>query len=199
MKLDDVHKGIVKNKKRRRIGRGPGSGHGKTSGRGHKGQKSRAGYSRHPVFQGGAMPLVRRVPKRGFNNKFALKVVSVNVSDLERCFDAGTEVTPATLIERSLITPRHDVVKILGDGELTKKLTVSAHRFSKSARAKIEQAGGSVVELPGKKKLVKIPWTPAGAAPETASEPASDSPASDSPEPDTPAADTPEPDAETDD
>ncbi len=155
MKLDDVHRGIVKNKKRRRVGRGPGSGHGKTSGRGHKGQQSRSGYSRHPVFQGGAMPLVRRVPKRGFHNRFAPQVVAVNVSDLDRVFDAGAEVTPETLKLRSLIHGRFDMVKVLGDGELTKKLTVTAHRFSKSARAKIEQAGGTVVELPGKKPVGK--------------------------------------------
>ena len=162
MRLDDVHRGITKNKKRRRIGRGPGSGHGKTSGRGHKGAKSRAGYSRKPVFQGGAMPLVRRVPKRGFNNQFALKVVAVNVSDLERCFEAGGEVTPAGLKQHSLIPARYDVVKILGDGELTKKLTVTAHRFSKSAREKIEQAGGSITELPGKKLIGKAAQKAAG-------------------------------------
>ena len=97
MNLDDVHRGIKKNKKRKRIGRGPGSGTGKTAGRGHKGQKSRSGYSAHPIFQGGAMPLVRRVPKRGFNNKFALSVMAVNVSELERVFAAGDEVNPKTL------------------------------------------------------------------------------------------------------
>ena len=155
MNLNDVHRGITKYKKRRRIGRGPGSGHGKTSGRGHKGQKSRAGFSQSPVFQGGAMPLVRRIPKRGFNNQFALQVVAVNVSDLEERFEAGEEVTPESLRERSLAKARHDVLKILGDGELTKKLKVSAHRFSKSAREKIEKAGGEVVVLPGKAPVVK--------------------------------------------
>lgn len=155
MNLDDVNRGIAKRKKRRRIGRGPGSGHGKTSGRGHKGQKSRAGYSRSAVFQGGAMPLVRRVPKRGFNNRFATIVFAVNVDDLERCFEAGEEVTPESLRERNLAKARYDELKILGDGDLTKKLKVSAHRFSGSAKEKIEKAGGEVVVLPGKAPLTK--------------------------------------------
>ncbi|MEQ8790041.1 MAG: 50S ribosomal protein L15 [Pirellulaceae bacterium] len=150
MNLHDVNRGINKHKKAKRLGRGPGSGQGKTSGRGHKGHKSRSGYSRKAVFQGGAMPLVRRVPKRGFNNKFALTVFAVNVSDLERAFAAGDEVTPATLREKSLAKARYDLLKVLGDGELTKKLKVSAHRFSASAREKIEKAGGEVVVLPGK-------------------------------------------------
>ena len=150
MNLHDVHRGITKNKKRRRIGRGPGSGYGKTSSRGHKGQRSRAGHSQSAVFQGGAMPLVRRVPKRGFNNRFALKVATVNVSDLEARFESGAEVNPATLRENNLAKTSCDVIKVLGDGELTKKLTVSAHRFSKSAQEKIEKAGGQVVVLPGK-------------------------------------------------
>lgn len=153
MNLDDVNRGIQKNKKRKRIGRGPGSGHGKTAGRGHKGQQSRAGYSRHPAFQGGAMPLVRRVPKRGFNNRFALVVATVNVSDLEKAFEAGEEVNPVELRKRSLAKCRYDVLKILGDGELTKKLKVAAHRFSKSAREKIEKAGGEVEVLPGKQPV----------------------------------------------
>ncbi len=147
MNLNDVHRGIKKFKKRRRIGRGPGSGHGKTSGRGHKGQGSRAGWSRHPAFQGGTMPLVRRVPKRGFNNKFALKVAAINVEDLERLFSAGDDVNPETLDRTPLLGHRYDELKVLGNGELTKKLTVSAHRFSKSAVEKIEKAGGEVVRL----------------------------------------------------
>lgn len=155
MNLDDVHRGIHKNKKRKRVGRGPGSGHGKTAGRGHKGQKSRAGWSAHPVFQGGSMPLVRRIPKRGFNNKFALSVVAVNVSDLQRVFSTGDDVNPETLRKHSLAKKRYDVLKILGNGELSKKLNVSAHRFSKSAQEKIEQAGGTVTLLPGKKAVVK--------------------------------------------
>ena len=150
MMLHEVHQGIQKNKPRRRVGRGPGSGHGKTASRGHKGAKSRAGYSRHPLFQGGAMPMVRRVPKRGFNNKWALQVAVVNVGDLEAAFDAGSEVTPESLREKNLVKQRYDVLKVLGDGKLTKGLTVSAHRFSKSASEQIEKAGGKVVVLPGK-------------------------------------------------
>ena len=150
MNLHEVNRGIQKYKKRKRIGRGQGSGHGKTCGRGHKGQKSRAGYSRNPAFQGGAMPLVRRVPKRGFNNRFALVVATVNISDLERVFDAGAEVSTDSLREKSLAKQRYDELKILGDGDLTKKLTVSAHRFSQSAKEKIEKAGGSAVVLAGK-------------------------------------------------
>lgn len=150
MKLEDVNRGIVKHRQRKRIGRGSGSGHGKTAGRGHKGQKSRAGWSRHPAFQGGTMPLVRRVPKRGFNNRWALRVATVNVGDLEKAFAAGAEVTPEALKHKSLISGRWDEVKVLGEGELTKALTVSAHRFSKSAAEKIEQAGGKTETLPAK-------------------------------------------------
>jgi len=155
MNLNDVHRGIQKHKKRKRLGRGPGSGHGKTCGRGSKGQHSRAGYSVHPTFEGGQMPLVRRIPKRGFNNRWALSVVVVNVGDLEERFQAGDEVTLETLQARKLAKGRFDVLKILGDGPLTKKLKVSAHRFSKSAKDKIEKAGGEVVVLPGKAPVVK--------------------------------------------
>jgi len=179
MNLDDVHRGIRKNKKRKRVGRGPGSGHGKTSSRGHKGQKSRSGWSASPIFQGGAMPLVRRVPKRGFNNKFALSVVAVNVGDLERVFEAGDDVNPDTLKQRSLAKKRYDVLKILGNGELSKKLNVSAHRFSKSAQEKIEQAGGTITVLAGKKPVVKnkqasAKSAAADSAPVTEEAPASD-------------------------
>ena len=150
MNLNDVHRGIQKNKKRRRVGRGPGSGHGKTSSRGHNGAKSRAGYSRHPVFQGGAMPMIRRIPKRGFNNKHAKAIAVVNVGDLDKIFDAGTDVTPELLKQNNLAKHRYDELKILGNGELTKKLKVSAHRFSESAKAAIEKAGGEVVVLAGR-------------------------------------------------
>ena len=155
MNLNDVHRGIRKHKKRKRIGRGTGSGHGKTCGRGHKGQRSRAGSSRHPTFEGGQMPLVRRIPKRGFHNRWALAVAVVNVGDLEERFQADDDVNPDTLKAKNLAKGRFDLLKILGDGQLTKKLKVSAHRFSKSAREKIEQAGGQVVVLPGKAPLVK--------------------------------------------
>jgi len=155
MNLNDVHRGIRKNKKRRRVGRGPGSGRGKTCGRGEKGQRSRAGFSQHPAFQGGAMPLVRRIPKRGFHNRFALSVFAVNVSDLQARFASGDEVTPQTLRDKSLAKCRYDVLKVLGDGDLTKALTVSAHRFSRTAVEKIEKAGGKVIVLPGKAPVTK--------------------------------------------
>lgn len=150
MNLHEVHRGITKYKKRKRIGRGPGSGHGKTASKGHKGQMSRPGYSALPIFEGGTMPLVRRIPKRGFNNKYALTVAAVNVGDLEAVFDAGEEVTLESLKEKSLAKGRFDILKILGDGELTKKLKISAHRFSKTALAKIEQAGGEAIVVPGR-------------------------------------------------
>lgn len=155
MNLNDVHRGIQKHKKRKRLGRGTGSGHGKTCGRGHKGQKSRAGASFHPTFEGGQMPLVRRIPKRGFNNRWALKVAIVNVDDLDRLFENGDEVTPELLKAKHVAKGDHDVVKVLGDGQLTKKLKVSAHRFSKSAVEKIEKAGGETIVLPGKAPVVK--------------------------------------------
>lgn len=150
MILDDVHRGIQKGRKRRRIGRGPGSGHGKTAGRGHKGQGSRAGNSRKPTFQGGAMPLVRRVPKRGFNNRWGQTVMVVNVGEIEKAFDTGAEVTLEAMAQKNLAKGRFDILKVLGDGELTKKVKISAHRFSKSALEKIEKAGGEAVTLPGK-------------------------------------------------
>lgn len=180
MNLHEVNVGIVKHKRRTRIGRGVGSGLGKTSGRGHKGHKSRSGYSRKPVFQGGAMPLVRRVPKRGFNNKFALKVAAVNLGDIDRVFPEGAEITPDTLLQASLVHGQFDVLKVLGDGAVTKRLNITAHRFSKSAREKIEQAGGQVNVLPGKKLFGKAAQKAAEAA---AAEQAGTSPA-DAAEPD---------------
>jgi len=155
MNLTDIHRGIHKHKKPKRVGRGTGSGHGKTSGRGHKGQGARAGWSRLPVFEGGQMPLVRRIPKRGFHNRFAARVVIVNVGDLERCFQPGEEVTPETLHAKDLCRGQFDALKVLGNGALTKPLKVSAHRFSRSAREKIQQAGGEAVVLPGKKPVAK--------------------------------------------
>jgi len=150
MILNDIHRGIRRNKKRKRIGRGPGSGHGKTAGRGHKGQGSRAGSSQHPTFQGGSMTLIRRIPKRGFNNRWGLTVTVVNVGQIDQAFEAGDEVTLEVLAAKNLAKGQFDLLKVLGDGELTKKLKISAHRFSKSAIEKIEKAGGEVVILPGK-------------------------------------------------
>jgi large subunit ribosomal protein L15 len=154
--INDVNEGIIKkSKKRKRLGRGTGSGLGKTSGRGHNGQRSRAGHSQSPIFQGGAMPMIRRIAKRGFNNKWALSVGEVNIADLEANFAAGDEVTPETLRAKDLANYRYDVLKVLGNGEISKKLTVTAHRFSQTAREKIEKAGGKVVELPAKQPVVK--------------------------------------------
>jgi large subunit ribosomal protein L15 len=125
---------------RKRVGRGPGSGHGKTAGRGYKGQRSRTGYRHLRGFEGGQMPLHRRVPKRGFTNIFRVEYDVVNLRDLDR-FDSGAQVTPDALAERRLVR-RSRPVKILGDGAVSKPLTVSAHKFSAGARASIEAAGG---------------------------------------------------------
>lgn len=124
-----------------RRGRGHGSGNGKTAGKGHKGQKARSGAPR-PGFEGGQMPLYRRIPKRGFTNRNTKEIVAINVSALEK-FDNDTEVTVGTLIEAGIIKNPRDGVKILGNGELTKKLTVKVNAFSESAKAKIEAAGGN--------------------------------------------------------
>ncbi len=155
MNLNEVHRGIHKNKSRKRVGRGPGSGHGKTSTRGHKGQGSRSGYSSSIVFEGGQMPLVRRVPKRGFNNKWADLVASINLSLLEKHFQSGDDVTVDAIRSKGLVSGSFDQLKILGNGELTKNLKISAHKFSRSAAEKIEKAGGQAVVLPGKKPVVK--------------------------------------------
>ena len=145
MMLHDVHQGIVGSRPRKRVGRGIGSGHGKTSGRGHKGASSRSGYKRHLGAEGGQMPLLRRIAKRGFNNnQFAPVIGEVNVAALEGAFDSGAVVTPELLKQMGLAKGRFDEVKILGHGDLTKKLAVSAHRFSKAAQDKITAAGGTV-------------------------------------------------------
>jgi large subunit ribosomal protein L15 len=143
MKLHDLSPAPGSKKNRKRIGRGPGSGTGKTAGRGHNGQKSRAGFSRRAGFEGGQMPLVRRVPKRGFTNNFRTEYQVVN---LTRLAELEGEVTPEILVENGLVRAGH-LVKILGDGEIGKSLTIRAHKFSKSAREKIEAAGGSCEEL----------------------------------------------------
>jgi large subunit ribosomal protein L15 len=155
MSLHEVHKGVHKHKKLKRYGRGIGSGRGKTAGKGHKGQIARAGWKALPIFQGGGSPLVRRVPKRGFTNIFGSVVAAVNVGDLDEVFDAGAAVNPATLKEKGLVKGRHDVLKVLGDGELTKKLAISAHRFSASAKEKIEKAGGTATVIPGRTSLAE--------------------------------------------
>ncbi len=141
MKLHELAKN-PEIKTRKRVGRGPGSGLGKTSGRGQKGQKSRSGVSIKPWFQGGQTPLYRRIPKRGFNNtRFTTRYATLNVSDLNR-FKDGDVITPELLKEKGIIKKELSGIKILGKGKLEKKLTVKAHRFTNSAITKIEELGG---------------------------------------------------------
>lgn len=153
MTLHEIHQGVHKHKRPNRKGRGIGSGQGKTAGRGHKGQFARSGWKALAIFQGGGSPLVRRIPKRGFTNAWAVTVAEINVGDLEELFESGAAITPQALREAGIIKQRFDQLKVLGDGELTKKLTVSAHRFSASAKEKIEKAGGSVSVIPGPKPV----------------------------------------------
>ena len=141
MKLHELSPALGSKKVRKRIGRGAGSGTGKTAGKGHKGQNARSGGGVRPGFEGGQMPLQRRVPKRGFNNIFATKYAIVNVGDLDR-FEDGSEVDAALLKSVGLIKKEYDGLKILGNGELKKKLTVVATKFSASAKEKIENLGG---------------------------------------------------------
>ncbi len=143
MKLHELAPPAGSRRRRKIVGRGAGSGHGKTSTRGEKGQKARAGGGSRPWFEGGQLPLHRRVPKRGFVNLFRAEYAVLNVKDLER-FEAGAAVTPNLLAESGLVRASAAGVKILGHGALTKALTVSAHRFSKSAEEKIRAAGGTV-------------------------------------------------------
>ena len=141
MKLNGLttHKGSIK--RRKKVGRGPGSGHGKTSGKGHKGQNARTGGGVKPGFQGGSMPLVRRTPKRGFFNKFRTEFDVINVGLLEK-YEAGSVVTPEFLKEKRVVKLSAVRIKALGNGDLTKALTVRLHAFSGSAKDKIEKAGG---------------------------------------------------------
>ena len=141
MKLHDLSPVEGSRKEAKRIGRGYGSGNGKTAGKGHKGQKARAGHGMRPGFEGGQMPLQRRVPKRGFNNIFAKTIAAVNVSALN-IFEDGTLVNEAALVETGLVKGYFDAVKILGNGDLSKKLTVQVSAYSESAKQKIENAGG---------------------------------------------------------
>jgi large subunit ribosomal protein L15 len=135
------------NKGKKRVGRGPGSGHGKTSTRGHKGQKSRSGYSGRAGFEGGQMPLQRRLPKRGFTNIFKKEWIEVNLADLDRRFESSDQIPPDLMVERGIVKKgklaRYHGVVILGSGNVGKALNITAHRFSKSAREKIEAAGGA--------------------------------------------------------
>ena len=146
MMIHEITEKVGRHKRRKRIGRGPGSGTGKTAGRGHKGAKSRSGFSgsQHETFEGGQMPYYRRIPKRGFNNaRYRKEYTIVNLKGLEARFEADAQVTPDTLVEVGLIHDTKRPVKILAEGELTRKLEVSAAKFSSAAREKIEKAGGS--------------------------------------------------------
>lgn len=148
MKLHDLQPAPGSKKSRKRVGRGPAAGQGKTAGRGTKGQGARAGGGKGPYFEGGQLPLVRRLPfKRGFTNIWRVEYAEVNLDRLGQ-FDNGAEVSPETLFEVGLIKSSNKPVVILARGDLDKKLTVKAHRFSASARAKIEAAGGAVEVLP---------------------------------------------------
>lgn len=141
MKLHELTAVEGSTKERKRIGRGHGSGQGKTAGKGHKGQKARSGGSIRPGFEGGQMPLQRRIPKRGFNNIFAKKIVAINVSDLNK-FEDAAEVDAQALVNAGIVKKEYDGIKILGNGEISKKLTVKVAAYSESAKQKIEAAGG---------------------------------------------------------
>ena len=142
MKLNELKPSEGSKREVKRIGRGPASGQGKTAGKGQKGQKARSGYSRRFGFEGGQMPLQRRLPKRGFNNIFAKEIVTVNVSDLEAKFEDDADVDAQALINAGLIKKVKDGVKVLGNGDITKKLNVKVNAYSKAAKEKIEAAGG---------------------------------------------------------
>lgn len=141
MRINDLRPAPGSRHERKRVGRGIGSGLGKTSGRGHKGQKARTGGGVRPGFEGGQMPLQRRLPKRGFTNIFKKEYALINVGDLNR-FEPGTEVTPELLLQNKVIKKLKDGLRVLGEGELTRPLTVKAHHFSQTALEKIQAAGG---------------------------------------------------------
>ncbi|MBQ6874272.1 MAG: 50S ribosomal protein L15 [Clostridia bacterium] len=147
MKLHELSPAVGSTKERKRIGRGAGSGQGKTAGKGHKGQKARAGRGIRPGFEGGQMPLQRRLPKRGFNNIFRKEIAIVNVADIDAAFDNGAVVTIEALIEKGLVKKELDGVKVLGHGEISKSLTVQVNAYSASAKEKIEAAGGKAEEV----------------------------------------------------
>ena len=148
MDLSNLSPGRGSTKNRKRVGRGPGSGNGKTAGRGHKGAGARAGGNTHPRFEGGQMPLQRRLPKRGFRNPFRREFSVVNLSQLEARFDAGAVIEPATLIENGMARKGRPV-KILAQGELSKALTVKAHAFSEKAAQQIAASGGTAEVIQG--------------------------------------------------
>ncbi|RPI91200.1 MAG: 50S ribosomal protein L15 [Planctomycetaceae bacterium] len=148
MIISDVHRGITKRKSRKRVGRGPGSGHGKTAGRGDKGHSAHPGHAKRFAFEGGQKQAFRRVAKFGFSNAyFAKEVAIVNVATLELRFENGATVDEQTLVERGIVKGNYDAIKILAQGDLTKKLTVKVHDFSAAAIAKIQAAGGTVERI----------------------------------------------------
>ena len=147
MKLNELRPAEGSTRESFRVGRGPGSGNGKTAGKGHKGQNARSGGGVRPGFEGGQLPLYRKLPKRGFNNKFATVYAIVNVADLEKNFQDGEVVTLDALLAKKIIRKAFDGLKVLGDGELTKKLTVQATVFSAAAKEKITAAGGQAEEV----------------------------------------------------
>lgn len=151
MDLSSLHPAKGSRKARKRVGRGPGSGNGKTAGRGHKGRNSRSGAGRTPGYEGGQMPLQRRLPKRGFHNPFRTELQVVNLAALSKAFEADAVVDPAALLGARLARKSGVAIKILGQGALDKKLTVKAHAFSKSAKAAIEAQGGTVEVIAAKK------------------------------------------------
>jgi len=162
MDLSTVHQGIHKNKRKKRVGRGPGSGHGKTSTRGHKGQWASAGAKMAiSVFEGGQMPLFRRIPKRGFSNaSWARTYLVVNVGDLDQAFADGATVDQESLKKAGLAKGPADGIRVLGTGAVTKKLVVKAHHFSKSAAEKIAAQGGTAEVIPPPKKPVRNKMKP---------------------------------------
>ncbi len=169
MKLNEVRpaKGAIR--KRRRVGRGTGSGLGKTAGKGHKGQQARSGTPKGKGFEGGQMPLTRRIPKFGFKNPFRTAYQVINVATLQERFEDGDTVNAAALLERGLLSKKLEPVKLLGEGNLSKKLTVQLDAISASARQKVEQAGGSVEiqERKGRKKSARAGAAQSGSAEES--------------------------------
>ena len=153
MNLSDLRPAEGSRKKRKRIGRGPGSGWGKTAGRGEKGQKSRSGYSRTMGFEGGQMPLIRRVPKRGFHNLFRKEYATINLSRLAEL--EGDSFSADSLLATNVIRKLRAGLKILGDGEISRAVTVEAHKFTASAKQKIEAAGGKAVVIGGEPEAVE--------------------------------------------
>lgn len=155
LELNNLSPAPGSRKKRKRIGRGPSSGHGKTSGKGHKGQKARSGYSRRLSFEGGQTPFMRRIPKRGFHHESRHEMAEVNLDMLDRHFEDGAEVTAEVLAGKHIVHPKRGGVKVLGRGEVTKKLKLKVTAISASARQKIEAAGGSVeLEEPAESRSV---------------------------------------------